>query len=171
MKIQSKNNLKHWLSICPLSIPVLFIQSPVTWDSGEMLPSPAGRVQAELSQPPMGRGENCSSERKHEVGSIRQLCLWTAAVFSRHMPQASMPGGADVAKDKPMEAFQCYPGASGSTQHGTKDQPKYRMRRKKRGRQRMRGNHRFIINVSYNLTSFRMSSVNNLYEASPIDCE
>lgn len=42
---------------------------------------------------------------------------------------------------------------------------------KKRGRQRMRGNHCFIINVSYNLASFRMSSVNNLYEASPIDCE
>lgn len=87
VKIHRTDNLKHWLSISPPSIPMLFIQSPTAWGSREMPLSPAGRVWAELSQPPMGRGENCSSERKYEVGSITQLSLWTAAGFSRHMPQ------------------------------------------------------------------------------------
>lgn len=64
-------------------------------------------------------------------------------------------GGEDVAKNKYIEAsVQWYPGTLGSTQHGTKDQPKYRMRKKKES-QRTRGNHCFIINVSYNLSQLQ----------------
>lgn len=169
MKIQSKNNLKQCFSISPLSIPVLFIQSPTIWDSGEMLPSPAGRVRAELSRLPWAEVKIVAQEGNMRLAAsgscVSEQLLFPAGTCHK-------PRGEDVAKDKHMEAFQRYPGASGSTEHGTKDQPKHRMRRRKKsGRQRMRGNHCFITDVSYNLASFRMSSVNNLYMASPIDCE
>ena len=65
------------------------------------------------------------------------------------------PGGEEGAKDKYTEAsVQWHPETPGSTQHGTKDQPKYGMRRKKEN-QRMRGNHCFIINISYNLSQLQ----------------
>lgn len=88
VKIQKKNILKHWFSTSPHFIPTPFIQFSTVWDSGKMLPSPAGRVWAELFQTPRGSRQNCSSERKYKVGSMTHLSFGTAAGFSKHMPQA-----------------------------------------------------------------------------------
>lgn len=62
-----------------------------------MLPSLAGRVRPELSQPPMGRGGNV---RLAASGS----CVPEQLLFSADT--CHKPGGEDVAKDKHMEAFQ-----------------------------------------------------------------
>lgn len=61
-----------------------------------MLPSPAGRVRAELSHPPMGRGGNM---RLAASGS----CVSEQLPFSADT--GHKPGGEDVAMDKHMEAF------------------------------------------------------------------
>lgn len=157
MKIQSKNNLKHCFPISPLSIPMLFVQSPTIWDSGEMLPSPAGRVRAELSQPPMGRGGNMRLAASGSCVSEQLLFSAATSLEGKMWPRTST-----------WRLFHDTLGHWGPHNMESRTNQNTKWGGKTRGRQRLRGNHCFIINVSYNLASFRMSSVNNLYKASPL---
>lgn len=102
-----------------------------------------------------GSGLNCLSLPWAEVKTVAQKgnMRWAAshscpsAGFSRHVPQT----WRGRCGQKQVHRVQWYPGTSGSTQHRTKDQPKYRMRRQKES-QRMGVNHCFIIDVSYNFS-------------------
>lgn len=99
-------------------------------------------------------------------------CVSEQLLFSAdtcHMPPCLE--GQMWPRTSPWRLFSDSLGHQGSHNMEPRTNQSTEQREKKRGRQRMRGNHCFIINVSYNLTSFRMSSVNNLCKASPIDCE
>lgn len=117
---------------------------------------------------PLGRGENYSSGRKYEVGSILQLSLWTAVGFSRHMPQSWRRCGQGQ-----VHRGICSVTPWDITVHPTWNQGPTKIldeekKKKAKGREEIIASLLMFPIIS---ASFRMSSVNNLYKASPIGCE